>query len=70
MAEMNGLDMGQFTSCFEIRAHKDEVAAMQAEAIELGITSTPTLVVNGTIVRYTGKYEDLKADIDAVLAAG
>jgi protein-disulfide isomerase len=42
---------------------------MQAEAVELGITSTPTLVINDSIVRYTGNYEDLKAEIDAVLAA-
>ena len=70
MAEINGLQMDQFTSGFENRTHKDDVAAMQAEAIKLGITSTPTLIINGSIVRFTGKYEDLKVEIDAVVSAG
>lgn len=69
MAELNNLDMTTFSACFEGRAHQDEVRAMQAEAVANGITSTPTLVINGAVVRYTGKYEDLKAEIDAVLAS-
>jgi protein-disulfide isomerase len=68
MAGHAGLDVDQFTECFEKRTHKEDVAAMQAEAIELGITSTPTLVINGKTVRYSGKYEDLAAQIDAALA--
>jgi protein-disulfide isomerase len=69
MAEVAGLDVEQFTQCFDNRTHKDEVAAMQTEAIERDITSTPTLVINGKTVRYTGNYEDLAGEIDAALAA-
>jgi protein-disulfide isomerase len=73
MAEIIGLDVGAFTSCFEDRKFASVVQSMQAEAEELGISSTPTLVVNGTIIRYGGatpdeQYADLKRQLDAMLA--
>lgn len=69
MAVLAGLDSEQFNTCFDDRVHKDEVQAMQAEAVAAGITSTPTLVINGTKIKYTGRYEDLKAAIEEILAA-
>lgn len=68
MAELVGLDMDQFGSCFEDRTHKDEIRAMEEEAVAAGINSTPTLVINGRIVRYTGKYEELRAEIEKAIA--
>ncbi len=68
MASLIGLDMDKFNTCFKDRTHKDEVAAMQAEAVGAGISSTPTIIINGTRIQYTGKYADLKADIEAALA--
>jgi hypothetical protein len=37
--------------------------------IVLEITSPPMLVIDGTIVRYTGSDEDLKSEIEVALAA-
>jgi protein-disulfide isomerase len=41
---------------------------MTTEAGQLGVNSTPSLFLNGVRIDFTGKYEDLKAEIDAALA--
>lgn len=69
MAELAGLDTGKFNTCFDDRAHKDDVKAMQDEAVAAGVTSTPTLMINGTKITYTGRYSDLKASLEEILAA-
>jgi protein-disulfide isomerase len=67
MAAATGLDAEQFNACFDERKYKDEVAAMQNLGEESGVNSTPTLFVNGERITWTGKYEDLKAEIERVL---
>jgi protein-disulfide isomerase len=66
MARQLNLDMGEFTQCLENKKHEDRVNAMRQEAQDLGITATPTLVVNGRVISFGG-YEDLKAAIEAEL---
>lgn len=68
MAAAIGLDTEQFNSCFDDRQHKDAIAAEQEQGLELGVSSTPTLFLNGERITWTGKYEDLKAELDRVLA--
>lgn len=69
MARTAGLDVDQFSACMEAGTHADEIEAMRKEAQQAGINSTPSLFINGQRITYTGKYEDLKAEIDAVLSA-
>lgn len=68
MAGLAGLDTGQFNACFDARTHQNDVQASQTEGQQAGVTSTPTLFINGQKVDYTGNYDDLKADIEAALA--
>jgi protein-disulfide isomerase len=69
IARTAGLEMEQFTSCMEADTHADEVEAMRKEAEAAGINSTPSLFLNGQRINYTGEYNDLKAEIDAILSA-
>ena len=68
MAELSGLDRDQMESCLDDGTYAAEVEAMGAEAAALGINSTPSFVLNGTVVPWQG-YESLKAAIDAALAS-
>jgi protein-disulfide isomerase len=68
LAILAGLDMTKFNAAFDARAHQAEIQSMQDEAVNSGVTSTPTIVINGKTVKYTGQYEDLKADIETALA--
>uniref|UniRef100_A0A831THW8 DsbA family protein n=1 Tax=Thermorudis peleae TaxID=1382356 RepID=A0A831THW8_9BACT len=66
MAEIVGLDMGQFNSCLDSRRHQGEVEAMRQEGQGLGVNATPTFFVNGQKlqIRY---YQDLLNAIEAEL---
>ncbi|HEU4792525.1 MAG TPA: DsbA family protein [Nitrolancea sp.] len=66
IAQKANLDINAFNSCVDAQTHKDEVAAMAAEANGAGINSTPTILVNGQRVNYQG-YGSLKTAIDAAL---
>ncbi|MBX3071497.1 MAG: DsbA family protein [Thermomicrobiales bacterium] len=68
MAEKLELDMDLFTPCFEDGAHADAVADSYEEGSALGVNSTPTLMINGELYRYSG-LDDLRAVLDAALAA-
>ncbi|CAN5681110.1 hypothetical protein BH23CHL5_BH23CHL5_07950 [soil metagenome] len=68
MAEVLELDTDQFNACFGNRVHEDNVRDAYDEGSAAGITSTPTLVINGEIVGYAGN-EDLQARLDALLGA-
>jgi protein-disulfide isomerase len=66
IAEVVGLDMGQFNSCLDSRQHQGEVEAMHQEAQNLGVNATPTFFVNGKKlqIRY---YQDILNAIEAEL---
>lgn len=66
MAEVAGLDRDAVESCLDDGTYADDVEAMGAEAAALGINSTPSFVLNGTVVPWQG-YESLKVAIDAAL---
>lgn len=69
MAELLDLNMGDFNSCLDDRDYKDEIAAGEEQGKAMGVSGTPSLFINGVKVDYTGRYADLKKDIDAVLGA-
>jgi protein-disulfide isomerase len=66
MARGLGLNEDQFTTCVDDGARSTEIGEMRAEARALGVTGTPSFVVNGTLIDYSG-YESLRAAIEAAL---
>ena len=66
IAKKNGMTDAQFESCLTSRANMDAVNQRVKAAIDLGVSSTPTFVVNGKQVA-TG--EVTLAQLDAAIAA-
>jgi protein-disulfide isomerase len=68
-AESIGLDMDAFNSCFTSRRLSRSVTADEAEARALGLSGTPSLLVNGVRVENPVNYDIVKAAIDAAVNA-
>lgn len=51
LAQNAGLDVNKFTSCYDSSKYEDAVKKATEDAASLGINSTPTLFVNGQIVK-------------------
>lgn len=68
MAELAGLDSGKINSCLKDGTTSTDVQNMRQEANNLGINSTPSFVLNGEVVRWTG-WPGLQQAIDNVLAS-
>lgn len=73
-AESLGLDMTAFTACFNEDRYRDQINADENAGLALGVNSTPTIVVNGTIVqnadpRLVPTYADITQAIDAALGS-
>lgn len=65
---VDGLDVDQFTTCFDNGDHEDAVQALYQESIDAGVNSTPTFSVNGQI--FSGSnYATLREQIEAALAS-
>jgi protein-disulfide isomerase len=69
MAELIGLDRAAFLAEMEDPTHAQAVQAEAAEAAALEISSTPSLVINGEVVRGVPQWDDLKARIAAAASA-
>lgn len=69
-AESLGLDMTQFNSCFKSDKYRTQIDTEHQQGIDAGVTGTPGVLVNGTIVTpgYIPTYDNLVAAIDAALA--
>lgn len=73
-AETLGLDTAAFETCFSERRYRDAVMAERDTGVQLGVNSTPTIVVNGQIVqgaseRLVPTFEHIAAAVEAALAA-
>jgi protein-disulfide isomerase len=68
-AETLGLDMGEFNQCFEAGEHEELINQDTADGIAAGVSGTPTVFVNGTVVRpgFVPSYEELAQAIEAAL---
>jgi protein-disulfide isomerase len=64
-----GLDNGRMMGCIRTGATHQEVVRSEAYGDALGLHATPTFAVNGQAVVGGASYQDLKALIDAELAA-
>ncbi len=65
MAENVGLDLTAFDQCYQAKQYDSEIESSNNEAVSLGITGTPSVFVNGTLVK---SYSDTIEAIDAALA--
>ena len=63
-----GLDAAAFTTCLDDHRYKTEVRADANDAAALGLTGTPSFVINGRVVVGALPYADFKAIIDEELA--
>jgi protein-disulfide isomerase len=62
-----GLDTSQFNPCLDSGKYLSVVEQQSAEAQRLGVTSTPSILVDGKLVSNPNDYASLKAAIDAAL---
>jgi protein-disulfide isomerase len=69
-AEALGLDMEAFNKCFDAKQHQDEIQAEQLAGKDLGITGTPTILVNGRIISpgFVPSFADISEAVNAELA--
>lgn len=63
-----GLDKAKFDDCYDNKKTQAEVKAEMAEGQSLGITGTPSFVINGRLLVGAQPYEQFKAVIDDELA--
>ncbi len=71
IAELVGLDRAEFLAALDKPEYRAAIEAERATAVDLTVNSTPTLVINGEMIRGVPKWEDLDAMIrDAAAAAG
>jgi protein-disulfide isomerase len=68
-ARRTGLDLEKFKTCLAGRRHADEIERDIDEGLAIGVSATPTFVVNGRALE-APTYGALKAAIDEALAAG
>ena len=68
MASDIGLDTAKFNACFD--SHKDAglVTADEAKATSDGLNATPSLLINGALVKDPLNFTEIKTAIDAALA--
>jgi protein-disulfide isomerase len=67
-AESLGLDGAAVQECLRSRKHRKTVLMSQLRARQLGLTGTPTFVVNGRIVKGAMAFDQLAALIEEELA--
>lgn len=64
-----GVDKAKYDACFDNKETVQAVRAQKAEAASLGITGTPSFVVNGRLVKGAQPAAKFKAIIDDELAS-
>ncbi len=69
-AEALGLDMNQFNQCFEANTYKNVIDEDLAAGIQAGVQGTPSVFVNGQIIRpgFVPTFEDIAQAVEAALA--
>jgi len=67
LAKNAGLDVNKFTSCYDGGKYASTVKQGTQDAAALGVNSTPTLFVNGQIVKGALPFDQFKTIIDAAL---
>jgi len=68
MADLAGLDSDKISTCLKDGTTSTDIQNMRQEASNLGINSTPSFVLNGEVVQWTG-WPGLQQAIDNALAS-
>jgi protein-disulfide isomerase len=68
-AEELDLDMGEFNNCMKSKDVQDEINKDLSRGNEIGVTGTPTILVNGIDIKpgYVPSYEEIKTAIEAAV---
>ena len=68
-AENIGLDMDSWNGCFDKNPYRQEIQADFAEGVRRGVSGTPSVFVNGSIVNpgFVPSYEEIEAAVNAAL---
>lgn len=66
-AESIGLDMQQFTSCFNSDKYEEKLQEGINEGIEAEVNGTPAFLINGKLIIGAVPYEDFRAEIETAL---
>jgi protein-disulfide isomerase len=64
-----GLDAAKWNSCMDANTHADRIRANYALGLTKAVPSTPTFFINGTMLNGAANYDDIKARVDAAIAA-
>jgi protein-disulfide isomerase len=67
-AEQLGLDQGAFRTCFNSRKFDDQIAQDKARGQSMGISSTPSFLINGQLVQGALPFSEFEMVIEAELA--
>lgn len=67
LAKKTGMDVAQFTSCFDNGRYSEVVSKETKDAQTFGINSTPTSFVNGEIIQGAQPYAVFQSTIDRYL---
>ncbi len=70
-AESLGLDMGRFNDCFNENRYEDDIQKDLADGTQKGVTGTPSVFVNGQIVKpgFVPSFDEIAQAVEAALAA-
>ena len=63
-----GLDVAAFDAALDAHTYAAQVDKETAEGRSVGVTGTPSFVINGKLVRGAVSFESFKAEIDAALS--
>lgn len=66
-AKKLGLDEKNFADCYDSKKHAGKVTTSREEAEKLGISATPSFVVNGSMLQGAQPFEKFKEKIDKAL---
>jgi protein-disulfide isomerase len=69
-ADEVGLDKSALQSCINNLTHRDAIAQSITEIQQLGLTSTPSIMVGDKLMENPFDYNALKAEIEAQIATG
>ncbi len=64
-----GLDLQKFNAALDSGKFKEQIAKDKEQASKVGVTGTPSFVVNGTLVVGAQPFEEFKKTIDEALSA-
>lgn len=65
-----GLDTEQFNQCLDSGKYRAKVQQETTEGQQLGVHGTPTVFVNGQLIRNGSSYQALQAAIEAIKSSG